>query len=269
MSARAFLLPAALASLAGLTSIAAAAPPWVDRHLTLPKGDWAFDLGLGIEHPPILDPSVGINTEMGVGITERVELGVRTGVRLGGDPAQSVLFRRGRGNGDSFGRLFDRQTFDTGTDTLANPELRVRGALVRGSVAELALEGRLVLPIASASDAGLLFGVPLSFHLGDRVRLDTGAYVPVVFRRPTTLFAISLPLDVWIQVSRRVWLGPMTGVVFTQPGDTGSRADLSLGFGFGWQITHYLDFKAMVLFPTLDSESRFFGIGSGVEIRIE
>ncbi|MBV9946544.1 MAG: hypothetical protein JOZ69_06830, partial [Myxococcales bacterium] len=27
---------------------ARAAPPWVERHLTLPAGDWAFNLGLGV-----------------------------------------------------------------------------------------------------------------------------------------------------------------------------------------------------------------------------
>ena len=61
----------------------------------------------------------------------------------------------------------------------------------------------------------------------------------------------------------------MTGVVLQQPGDVRSQGYVSLGFGFGYQITHYLDFKAMVLFPTLSSDSRFFGFGAGVEIRIE
>ena len=42
-----------------------------------------------------------------------------------------------------------------------------------------------------------------------------------------------------------------------------------MGFGFGYEITHYLDFKAMVLFPAVSDEPRTFGAGAGVEIRIE
>jgi hypothetical protein len=258
---------ASFAAVASLTADAGAAPPWVDRHLTLPAGDWAFDAGLGVGHvrfdPQGDDTAAGVNAEMAVGVTSRVELGVRTGIRFGDGLDRSI-------HADQFGRLFDRQTpFDVGSEVLANPELRVRGAPVRGRVVELALEGRIVLPFENGTNAGLLFGLPLSFHLGDRVRLDTGAYLPVVFQHPTTLFALSFPLDVWIQASPRFWLGPMTGVVFQQPGDVGSQANVSLGFGFGYQITHYLDFKTMVLFPTLNSDSRFFGVGAGVEIRIE
>ena len=246
-------------------SVVVGAPPWVDRHLTLPDANWAFDVGLGAGHLP-RDPladinGVGLNAEMAVGVTDRVELGVRTGIRFG-DPLGRAI------RADQYGRLFDRQTFGTGAGVLANPELRVRGAPVRGRVVELALEGRIVLPFEDGTDAALLFGLPLAFHLGDRVRLDTGAYVPVVFARPAYL-DIRLPLDVWIQVSRQVWLGPMTGVVLERPGDTGSHTVASLGFGFGYEITHYLDFKAMVLFPAVSDEPRLFGGGAGIQIRIE
>jgi hypothetical protein len=240
-----------------------AAPPWVERHITLPAGNWAFDVGLGVAHDPAPDiGGVGINAEMAVGITDRVELGVRTGIRFGDDLQRAV-------QADHYGRLFDRQTFGTGADVLANPELRVRGALVRTHVVELALEGRVVLPFENGTVAALEFGVPLAFHLGDRVRLDTGAYVPVIFPRQGPFADVRLPLDVWIQVSPRVWLGPMTGIVLERPGNPGSRAFASLGFGFGYEITHYLDFKAMLLFPDLNDQPRLFGAGAGVQIRIE
>jgi hypothetical protein len=271
------------ACVAMFSANALAAPPWVDRHLTLPSGDWAFDLGLGVGHVP-RDPlpdgsAAGINAEMAVGVTSRVELGVRTGIRFEDFPgAAPPGFVERSIKADQYGRLFDRQTFDAGTDVMANPELRVRGALVRGRVVELALEGRVVLPLASQTYAGLLFGIPLAFHLGNRVRLDTGAYLPFIFGHggtilgppaTSTYFAISLPLDVWIQATPRVWLGPMTGFLVEQPGDPESRTDLSFGFGFGYEITHYLDFRAMLLFPTLNRETRIFGVGAGVEIRIE
>jgi hypothetical protein len=245
-----------------------AAPPWVDRHLTLPGGDWAFDFGAGLAHVAPADVTgVGVNIEMAVGLTNRVELGVRTGLRLGDPVSRGV-------EADNYGRLFDRQYFDGADGVLANPELRVRGALVRDEVFELALEGRLVAPV-EGNTAGLLFGVPMMFHFGGRVRLDMGAYVPVVIGGnpppPNTRVDIRLPIDVWIQVTNRLWLGPMTGLEFSNVGRNASRADLSLGFGLGYQITHYLDFKTMLLFPAVTDTNPGpeFGVGAGVQIRIE
>jgi opacity protein-like surface antigen len=265
MPLRALCFGAVCAAVSLASAAASAAPPWVDRHLTVPSADWAFDFGLGVGHvghDPTTDRSaVGINAEAAVGVTDRVEIGVRTGIRLGDGDARSI-------RADEYGRLFDRQTFGTGTDLWANPEARVRGAPIRGRVVELALEGRIGLPVEGGTNAGLLLGVPLSFHFGHRVRLDTGAYLPIVFLHPA-YFALRLPLDVWIEVARRVWLGPMTGVVVERPFDIGSRGQVSLGFGLGYQITHYLDFKAMVLLPTLNSDGHVFGVGAGVEIRIE
>lgn len=241
-----------------------AAPPWVDRALTLPGGDWAFDVGLGVGHVPAPrdDTGVGVNMEMAVGLTSRVELGLRTGLRLGDG------FERAIG-GDSYGRLFDRQTIEEGAEVLANPEVRVRGALVRGSVFELALEGRLVVPFAPGTDAGVLFGVPMAFHLGDSVRLDLGFYLPIVFFPHDPSLAIHVPVDLWIQATRRLWIGPMTGVAFERVGDNNGSQNVSLGFGLGYAITHYLDFKAMFLFPTINNDSRVFGGGAGIEVRIE
>jgi hypothetical protein len=241
-----------------------AAPPWVDRPLTLPSGDWAFDLGLGVGHVPAPgeDTAAGVNAEMAVGLTRRVQLELRTGVRFGND------FDRGI-NADGYGRLFDRQTFDAGGEVLANPELSVRGALVREAVIELALEGRLVVPFANGTAAGLMFGVPLAFHLGSSVRLDVGAYVPVVFFRQDAVLGLRVPLDVWIQATPRLWLGPMTGVAFDRVGDTNGSTNVSLGFGLGYGITRSLDFKAMFLFPTINNESRVFGAGAGIEVRID
>jgi len=244
-----------------------AAPPWVDRYLTLPAGDWAFDFGLGLGHAPGPDESgVGVNAEMAVGLTDRVELGVRTGLRFGGEAERAI-------EPDNYGRFFDRQYFDGDGDPVANPEVRVRGALVREEVVELALEGRLIVPV-EGNTAGAMFGVPLAFHFGRRVRLDTGAYVPIVFgddRGPTTA-AIDLPLDVWIQASPRLWLGPMTGLVFSNLGNPPSHLSASIGFGLGYQITRYLDFKTMLLFPRVTDAGdagATFGLGAGIEIRIE
>jgi hypothetical protein len=238
-----------------------AAPPWVERQLTLPAGDWAFDVGGGLAHVPDRTGG-GANLEMGVGIVSRVELGLRTGLRPG-DPVDRGL------SGDYYARFFDRQTFDEGAAVFANPEVRVRGALVRGEIFELALEGRLVVPFADGTDAGVLFGVPMAAHFGDRVRLDFGVYLPTVFVPNGTELGIHLPIDVWIQATPRFWVGPMSGIAFDNVGDRNRSTNFSLGCGFGYSITHYLDFKAEVLFPTINNDGRVFGMGAGVQIRIE
>jgi hypothetical protein len=256
-------MTAALA-LALFANDALAYPPWVDRRDTLLSGDWAFDFGLGIGHVPAPDrATAGINMEMAVGLTDRVELGVRTGLRIGDAGDRAI-------EPDNYGRLFDRQYFDGGGSVLANPEVRVRGAVVRRDVAELALEGRFIVPVDPNTPAGLEFGMPLALHLGDRVRLDTGFWLPTTFTNPATL-GISVPLDVWIQITPRLWLGPMTGLQWfdVTRNPPANQPAVSMGFGLGYSITHYLDFKTMFLFPELNEDSRVFGVGAGVQIRIK
>lgn len=240
-----------------------AAPPWVDRRMTPGAGQWDFDFGLGIGHVPY-DSAAGINMELGVGLTDRVELGVRSGIRFGDDEERGI-------HADQYGRLFDRQYFDGGDQVLANPEIRVRWAFLEGSIGEMGLEGRFIVPLEGGTYAGLEPGLPIALHLGDRVRLDTGVWMPMVFTNPAVL-GLSIPLDVWIQATRRLWLGPMTGVAVNDingavPND--QVTSVSLGFGLGYQITRYLDFKTMFLFPELNQDSRVFGVGAGIQIRIE
>jgi hypothetical protein len=267
MRARRWLLALLVATpfVATVATEADAAPPWVDRNLTLPSSDWAFDFGLGVAHTPpspANDITAGVNAEMAVGVTSRVELGLRTALRFGDIPDRGV-------RADQYGRLFDRQTFDTAAEVVANPEFRVRGALVRESVFELALEGRLVLPFEAGTAAGVLLGVPVAIHLGNIARLDVGAYMPVIFYDRDPSVDLRLPLDLWIQATRRLWLGPMTGLEFVRVGDVNGATRVSLGFGLGYQITHALDFKTMLLFPDINHESGDFGIGAGIQVRID
>ncbi|HEY8087211.1 MAG TPA: hypothetical protein VIF09_05190 [Polyangiaceae bacterium] len=260
---RALLSTAATASSLLLATTASAAPPWVDRHLTLPAGDWAFDFGLGLAHapPPVDDTSVGMNAEVAVGLTNRIELGVRTGLRFGD------AFERGL-HPDEYGRLFDRQYVDGGNDPVANPEVRLRGALVAGPVVDLGLEGRLFVPVEDNRQAAVEFGLPLAFHLGESVRLDTGVWVPVLFDYATP-FGLIVPFDVWIQVTPRVWLGPMSGIDIVRVGNQATVTDVSMGFAVGYQVARFVDLKTMFLFPALNQDSRAFGLGAGVQIRIE
>ena len=258
---RALLCWVTFVACVGATGAAHAAPTWVARGTNLPRGTWAFDPGLGFAYDDYLHDSLfglGLNLEAAVGVLPELELGLRTGLRLGSDGR--VL------QADQYGRLFDRQTFGTDHDSVANPELRIRGRLVRGSIVELALEGRVFLPIETYSRFGVMFGMPLLLHL-DRVRIDTGLYVPLVFRERTQV-VVSIPIDLWIQVTSRLWLGPMSGVRFDNPRDV---TDVSLGFGLGYQFTHALDLKTMLLFPGINHSrgARHLGGGVGLQVRIE
>lgn len=247
----------------GMPTVALGAPPWVSRSVVLPRHDWAFDVGLGIGHLKAPDPptGVGLNVEGAVAVTRGLELGLRMGFRFGDDGRIT--------HADEYGRLFDRETFGTNYDEVANPEFRIRGALIRSNIVELALEGRATLPFEDGSEFGAMFGMPLWFHFGHSVRLDTGVYVPVVFYDPT-LFAVSVPVHVWIQATPSLWLGPMTGVRFLHRGAF-ERTDIALGFGLGYQIARALDLKTMMYMPGINHESgaRNFGVGVGLQIRIE
>jgi hypothetical protein len=251
-------------SIAGMLSAeaAAAAPPWVERHLTLPQGDWAFDFGLGVAHayaPPVSPTGTGINLEGAVSPVHGLELGFRTGARLGDDARAT--------HADDYGRLFDRQTFDTSNAAFANPEVRVTGSVVRSSIVELGLEGRAFLPVNAGAQFGAMFGVPLLFHFGDAARLDTGVYVPVVFSTPVDTY-FSAPIDLWFQPTPRLWLGPMSGFLFHS---VNNHVSVPLGFGLGYQFTHALDLKTQILFPSINDDrgTQSFGVGVGLQVRVE
>ena len=245
-----------------------AAPPWVDRHIVLPRHNFAFDAGLGIGHVEGFDESVngvGINLEGAFGITERLELGFRTGLRFGNE---------GRFTGaDFYGRLWDTDTYNVGTDTVANPEARLRYGLLGNDVVELGLEARFWLPVADNTGFGVAPGVPIMFHFGDVARLDTGLLVPIIFddnddNDDDTATIISVPARLWFQASDRLWLGPISGVRVVNPGND---TQVPLGFGLGYQISSAVDFKSQFLFPDVarDNATDVFGVGAGVQFRVE
>ncbi len=238
----------------------------VDRRLTLPRFVFAGDAGFGIAHTRFARTDTtggGLNLEAAFGITDSVEIGFRTGVRFGHDG--KVL------GADSFGRTLFTETYGTNGDTVANPELRLRWAVYRGRVVEVGLDGRFYMPIEEGSHAGLMFGVPLAFHLGSFIRLDTGVYIPVIFGDEIGT-AISVPADLWFQVTSQLWLGPMMGLRHIDPGGpNNSHNDLLVGFGFGYQLASAVDLKWMFIIPNANADENtplVWGGGIGVQFRI-
>lgn len=244
---------------------ASAAERWIDRPMTLHRLVFAGDVGLGIGHlrPPI-GPSttgLGMNLEGAIGITERLELGLRTGLRFGNDGRFT--------SADYYARTLWTETWGTRAGSVANPEFRIRWVAYSGSIAEVGLDGRLFVPVEQGSRVGMMFGVPFAFHVTDFMRIDTGIYVPVVFY-DSAFNGISVPAYLWFQPSEHLWLGPMFAVRFIDPGPaTNHDTSLLLGFGLGYQVASSVDLKMMFLLPNADNDlSRALGFGFGAQFRI-
>jgi hypothetical protein len=254
----------ALSATFAALEVAEAAPPHVYRPMTLPRLVFAGDVGIGVGHSRVPGPDrtgPGLNLEGAFGITDKVELGLRTGIRFG-DEARFV-------GADAYGRTLWTETSGVGTDPVANPEFRVRWTAYRGDVVEVGLDGRMYLPFETGTRMGLMFGVPFAFHVADVLRIDTGFYLPVVFNDPS-FNALVVPGYFWFQASDKVWLGPMTSLRSIDPGPGGRRTDLLLGFGLGVQVASAVDLKTMIFFPRINDEigTRNFGAGFGVQFRI-
>jgi hypothetical protein len=257
------------AVLAGLVALVWAGParadaPWVYRSIVLPRGEIAVDVGLGLGHEPDGLPDndsitgFGMNLEISGSITHELEIGLRTGFRLD-DNGQAT-------RADGYGRPFETETYGTDFDRVANPELHLRWAVARGAAAELGLELRAYLPIETNSAFGLMFGLPVVLRAG-AIRIDTGLYVPVIFSNPTTQTVVSVPIHLWIQATRTLWLGPLFGVRVVS-GD-GNRDEYPLGFGIGSSLTRSLDLRTWILFPDISQNeaARTFGAGVALQIR--
>jgi hypothetical protein len=254
---------AAATVLFALSSWAAAAhaqTPWVWRGLVVPNGQVALDIGGGLGHVP--DPNggsgFGLNLELKAGVGPNLELGIRTGIR-----ADDI----GRyTQADAYARPFDTETWGTRGDTVANPELHLKWAVTRGRAAELGLELAAFLPIEDGSRFGMMFALPLALH-ANSIRVDTGLYVPMVFY-DSTYWAVSIPIDVWIQATRTFWLGPVFGLRFQHWGNERWET-FPFGFGIGNAIAPNADLRAWFLFPDIsaDEAARTFGAGLAFEIR--
>jgi hypothetical protein len=251
---------AALAALAAQPRPQAAS--FVERPLVLPRSQWALDTGLGIGHLDLPAPAgditgLGLNLELRGGVSDAVQLGVRTGFRLGDDGRATEA--------DRFGRTFETETYGTGADTVANPEVSLRLAVVRTDAVALGLEGRLYVPIADGSKIGTMIALPLHFHLGERARLESGVYVPIIFTDPRTS-VVSFPFHLWLQATDSLALGPISGVRLHYPGGSTS---VPLGAGLNYAVSPESDLRAWLLFPNVkgSGSTDYFGAGVGLELR--
>lgn len=228
--------------------VALAAPPG----LVQPNGRLQLDFGFGLAHrdPPDVT-GIGFNIEGKYGLGGGTELGFRTAVRSDD----------GRGTqADVYARPFDRETFGTGGDTFANPELRLRQLVTSA----LALEGRVYVPFDGPF--GFMLAAPLQLT-GGNVRFDSGVYVPIVFADPATLSWVSIPAQLWFYAGSVGHIGLLTGARLSNPGGDWS---VPVGVGLDHTLSQAADLVMWFLFPdiTQDSAAKQFGAGVGLRIRI-
>jgi hypothetical protein len=257
---RTAVVPVTIVTLA-LFGTQARAAEFIHRPVVLPRSVWALDLGLGIGHLNNPDPvpdttGFGFNLELRGGITDAIELGFRTGIRVDNKGRATLA--------DTFGRTFDTETYHTGTDTFANPELAVRVALYRGDEAGVALEGRVYIPV-DGGPAGFLLGVPVHLHLGESARLDSGVYVPIIFTKPDVTAIVSIPVHIWFAIDH-VSIGLLTGLRIQTPG---SDLGIPLGVGLNLALSREADLRTWFLFPNVKGSrgTDYFGGGVGIEVR--
>jgi len=251
---------------------ALAAPEWVDRGLTLRQFGVSIDAGLAIAHSDQLEASSGgLNLEGAFGILDNLQVGLRFGARFGDTLSKPI-------QADQYARLFDLETYGTGGDALANPEVRLLGRLLDLSVFELGLEGRVFLPFEAGTRFSFMLGVPVRLHIARILRIDTGVYVPVIFYAnppggAASTAGANVPAEFWFQVTRDFFLGPIAEVRLN--GDQGPfggdrAAGLLFGVGLGYQISRFADFKTSFVFPRLNgSPGPDFAAGAGVGLHFD
>jgi hypothetical protein len=242
----------AAATLGGATP--AQARSYANQGLNLPSSVTELGLGAGIGHLDAIDyTGFGLNLEIGHGLRSDIELRLRTGLRFG-EAGRTV-------DADTYGRPVNTETYNVGGETLANPEVGLRFNLTRGGTAEVAVDGRVYLPIDG--DFGVLVGLPVALHLR-RVRLDTGIYIPIIFRDPDAETTISIPLHLWIKLDEGTFLGPMTGVRFHD----GGGESVPFGVGAGTSLAYDADLRFWLLFPDIsrDDGAEDFGLGAGLYV---
>jgi hypothetical protein len=91
--------------------------------------------------------------------------------------------------------------------------------------------------------------------------------MPILFYNRTVAI-LSIPGYFWFQTSEKLWLGPIAEL---RANINASQTNLALGFGLGYQVSNAVDLKTWILLPAInqDNGTQFFGLGFGVQVRVE
>jgi hypothetical protein len=251
---------AACASIVFATSRSNADPPWIERRQTLPQGEFGVDVGVGIADDA-RDRVVGTGAYLQVnyGITDRIEVSVRDGVRFGKFGQYS--------RADQYGRLYTTDGEDTPAPGLVgNPDLVLYFRFLDLGFLEIGAEAEVGFPVEPNTRTSTTAGVALTLHYAPWLRFDTGAYLSTAFYAPVQADYV-FPFELWSQAGKfPLWYGLLTAV---QTFDGSSTVVVPLGLGVGYALTKNIDLRAEALIPQINVTPgvRDMGFGAGGEVR--
>jgi hypothetical protein len=267
-----------LAGIALATRPSLAAPPWIDRPLTLPALHVSADAALGVGQVTLIEPypqydtpvgtqkvGTGLDVEAAVGLPLNLEAGVALGVRFGASGALTTA--------NAYGRLFDPLALHLapGASSFANPEFHLRWAFVNSSLVAVGFQTRLLVQAAPDSADVVVPSIPVRVHIPG-IRIDAEFAVPVSLANGVTA-GVDVPIEAWF-AHEAFFFGPLTGVFVNTPasgydyGGVPTEVDVHAGIGAGYTIAGICDLKAQVLTTRINDAAwaRYIGGGGGVGV---
>ena len=214
------------------------------RGITLPSGTLRADatLGVGRTFNPVtsaFDTATFLSLGAAFGVTDDLELGIsryRQGAMSNSDGASRNL------GGSGLLPFQLTKDFNLGVVT---PYARFR--VLHDETLQLAAELTLILPTATGSDFGAMFGVPFRLMLARRLAVDTGLFFRAIFANKT-ITDLVLPVGATVNLTPALFLIARLiftyadfkekllaldfGGGYTVEGDDGPMLDLLVTFGF-------------------------------------
>jgi len=218
--------------------------PFSRRGITLPARVLRADATLSLVRlPGFMGSGSSTDTYLALGaafgLMEDLEVGV-SGYRQGSSattgPASGLLpFQM-------------TQAFKFG---LVTPYARYR--LLHSDVLQLAAELTVVLPTASGSDLGVMFGAPLRFTLAQRLAIDTGLFFRAVFA-DSAITDLVLPVGLVVNVTPTLFL--LARMAYTFLDFEVHQLGVALGAGYTVEAdgAPLFDVLALFGFPSLYSD---------------
>lgn len=214
------------------------------RSLIMPKGmvRGTFDVVIGDLG---FDTSASINIGGAVSVLDGIELGLSR-YRMGSYPEIAI--------GDQFGGAGLIAFFVSPDTDFGDIYLYGRFGVTDGDV-DVAFDVRFILP--TQTDFGVLLGLPVRFHAGNKVAVDTGVELSFNDVGGFNFISVAAPLALTVNVTEEAFLNINTGFSATDL-TTEVAADpvfvIPAGFKGGYTIEvadFMMDVFAMFQFPLL------------------
>jgi len=208
------------------------------RGITLPAGTLRADATLGVGRTAnVITGAFETSTflSLGAAFTDNLEIGVSR-------------YRQGAmSDGARLGLLPFQLTKDFNFGVVT-PYARFR--FLHDERLQLAAELTLILPTATGSDFGVMFGVPFRLMLARMVAIDTGLFFRAIFANKTNSDLV-LPVGVIVNVLPQLFLLARLNFTYTDFKDRVLGAELGAGGTIEGDDGPMLDILATFGFPSL------------------